>query len=286
MHRSLALAALVAGAAANQYNVLFPKYIAPAECTNGCARWADVQADGVSLPQAAVAKLFANGTVPAAAGSSCLMPGSAPVHGEGRRLLRSTDPEDAWLWSMGKSAAENGSVPICLCKGGKGAQTGYCTAPNSVPEQLNLQYAAADVVVAAFVTYEKSLPAAPPVAMFSAAGEAQQQLSGVSHWYVAPGSGGPDRNYTLNFIKFDKLKPGTEYTYKVKSGAAGGAWSESFTFRSLRAGPDTRLGMYGDMGVSQVGGARCRFATPTDSAGQLLRLPPLCPRPAPLRTVS
>lgn len=38
--------------------------------------------------------------------------------------------------------------------------------------------------------------------------------------------------------------------YKVKSGAPGAKWSDEFTFRSIRATPDTKLAMYGDMGVS------------------------------------
>ena len=116
------------------------------QCTEGCAKWADVQSDGVKATQAAVNKLFANDTVPADAKSMCLMPGSAPVHGEGRRLLKTgEDAEDSWMWSMANAATENGSVPICFCKGGKGAVQGYCTPPRSIPEQINLQYAAKDV---------------------------------------------------------------------------------------------------------------------------------------------
>ena len=231
---------------ANQYDVFFPKYHAPAECTDGCARWADLAADGVKADQTKVAALFANSTIPDTAGAQCAMPGSSPVHGEGRRLLQSTDFEDSWMWELSKSAAENGSVPICFCKNSKGAYQGYCTPPMSVPEQINLQYAAADIVVAAFVTYEKSLPKAPPVASFGVEGGKPTQLTGISHWYT-----NGDRNYTLNFVKFSGLKPATRYTYKVKSGAAKGEWSDSFTFRSVRAAPETRIAMYGDMGVSE-----------------------------------
>ena len=199
------------------------------------------------VEQAAVAKLFANDTIPADAGSSCAMPGSAPVHGEGRRLLKSGDAEDSWMWSLSQAAVENGSVPLCFCKNSKGAPNGtliggvvgYCTPPLSVPEQINLQYAAADIVVAAFVTYETEQPSEPPIAMFGEEAQgATKKLTGISHWYV-----NGDRKYNLNFVKFDGLKPGTRYSYKVKSGASTGAWSDTFTFRSLRAGPETRIGM-------------------------------------------
>ena len=60
-----------------------------------------------------------------------------------------------------------------------------------------------------------------------------------------------DRNYSMHFIKFDGLKPATHYTYKVKSGAPGAQWSDEYTFRSMRPYPETRIAMYGDMGVSE-----------------------------------
>ena len=118
-------------------------------------------------------------------------------------MLTSGDAEDSWMWSLSKAAAETGSVPICFCKNSKGAANetliggvvGYCSPPMSVPEQINLQYAAADIVVAAFVTYEDQLPSNAPTAMFGEESAKAKQLTGVSHWYV-----NGDRNYTLNFV--------------------------------------------------------------------------------------
>ena len=259
-------AALLAGlASANQYDVFFPRYLPPAECASGCARWADVAADGVTgIDQSEVNALFAGGAVPEEAGSSCLWPGAAPVHGENRRLLTSSADSDSWLWSQTAAnrpkGAENGSVPYCYCRGGKGAFSAHCTPPVGVPEQINLQFAAADIVVAAFVTFEKSPPADPPSAMFGEQGATPVQLEGISHWYVLPGdptATSPNlsrrtRNYTMSFVKFAGLKPGTRYTYKVKSGSGADAqWSDEFTFRSLRDKSEgTRIGTYGDMGVS------------------------------------
>lgn len=40
----------------------------------------------------------------------------------------------------------------------------YCTAPQKVPEQINLQVASPEVAVVGFVTYEDALPAGPPIA--------------------------------------------------------------------------------------------------------------------------
>jgi len=254
MLRVLATALLVGVAGANQYNVLYPHYIAPAECAHGCAKWADVAGDGVKLNQSKVAALFANGTVPADAGASCLWPGMAVSHHEGRRRLADGKP---------KGKPTESSIPYCLCQSAPGSltppanETGQCTPPMSTPEQINLQYASADIVVAAFVTYEKGELSAPPQAMFGEEGKptSVKQIKGISHYYsktsLDPSSNTTiTRHYTMSFVKFDGLKPGQRYSYKVKSGAAAAAWSATFTFRSARAAPATRLGIYGDMGVS------------------------------------
>ena len=261
-----------------RYDVLFPNYIAPAECPQGCAAWGDVEKDGVAnMTQSEVNALFRNGTVHPDAGSQCIMPGASPVHGEGRRMLTSDDEEDRWMWDTatkgancddateGKCVLSAAAGPYCLCKNGAagGKSMGYCTPPMSTPEQINLQYAAADIVVAAFVTYEKEPSTKPPSAMFGEAGGkgAKKMLTGVTHWYVEPLISYPlvngtakrqnetGRNYSMHFVKFDGLKPGTKYTYKVKSPT--GTWSEEYTFRSLRPYPETKIAMYGDMGFSQ-----------------------------------
>jgi hypothetical protein len=235
--RFLALALSYCFADANQYDVFFPRYLPPAECTQGCARWADVAADGVTTPtQAEVNALFADGAVPSSAGSSCLWPGAAPVHTENRRLLRSSDAGEAWMWAAtqqpprggggsgggrppagscekfgcgaykkggvcqcndscdryhdccpdfhqlcngttpphkpprhpgGRKGTENGSVPFCFCQGGGGGVSAHCTPPMGVPEQINLQYAAPDTVVAAFVTFEVAPVSAISVSIHS-----------------------------------------------------------------------------------------------------------------------
>jgi hypothetical protein len=211
------LLALAATARANQYDVIYPNYIAPRECTQGCASWGDIAAS-TKIDQAKVNALFANGTVPASAGSNCVWPGAAPVHGEGRRLLG--DAADDWMWH---SSAPETSVPFCICKG-NGSTTAppsvvsaQCTPPLGTPEQINLQYAAADIVVVGFVTYEKMFPSGPPVAMFGKAGAAPKQLTGTAHWYArTAASRGNTQNYTMSFIKFEGLEPATHYTYQPR----------------------------------------------------------------------
>jgi hypothetical protein len=144
--------------------------------------------------------------------------------------------------------------PFCYCAspaaGYDNAQ--YCNPGSVAPEQINLQVASQDVVVASFVTHDKAMPSAssPPVAMFGETQASSKPVNGVSHYYKQV-SDSEGMNYILHFVKFDSLKPSTTYTYKVKSGADGALWSAWFNFTSLgdATGP-TRIGMYGDMGHS------------------------------------
>jgi hypothetical protein len=67
-----------------------------------------------------------------------------------------------------------------------------------VPEQINLQLAEGNVVVASFVTYEKSPPTAPAVAMFGSDPNNLQSVTGITHTYVLPDT---RRTYYLHFVK-------------------------------------------------------------------------------------
>ena len=136
-----------------------------------------------------------------------------------------------------------------------------CLPQLFIPEQINLQYGAADTIVAGFVTYERAPPDQGAMATLVEAGAGspaaapagqQQQLSGVSHWldFTPPGSSShthniswAPRNYTMHFVKFAGLKPRTNYTYKVRSGAAEGVWSDEFTFRTPHQAPETAIAM-------------------------------------------
>ena len=145
-------------AAANQPDVFFPHYSAPAECgSGGCAAWGEVSGAD---------KLWADGRVPATAGSTCAIPGSVVDKAIG-------GPETA------------AAGPFCYCKGNREAH--WCMPQMFVPEQINLQYGSADTVVAAFVTYEPEPPTAMAVATLTEAADTgtaqqEQQLTGVSRW--------------------------------------------------------------------------------------------------------
>ena len=63
MLRGFASLAALGSALGNQYDVFYPQYSAPSACLEGCARWSDVAADGVTgITQQQVVH-FANGSV-------------------------------------------------------------------------------------------------------------------------------------------------------------------------------------------------------------------------------
>ena len=238
----MAQIALLAAALANQPDVLFPHYLQPAECGGqGCGSW---------LASPLWPTLFTDEEAARKAGSVCAIPGyatgkSAPATKDG--------PRDAW----------NG--PFCFCANDAGAVTntsGYCRNQNGIPEQINLQLAAHDAVVAAFVTFEGEKPTQPPQATFSdAAGGETLTVRGVTHWYQERNSTTPTghhtgRNFTMHFVRLGPLKPRTNYTYKVKGGGKGAVWSTGYSFRSVynytaSSAQPTRIGIFGDISVTR-----------------------------------
>ena len=223
-------------ARSTMYDIVMPAYRPPEGCE--CAAW-----------NASTAESWAAGAVPDDAGSSCAMP-AAIVDGK-----------------IGVTTSYSG--PWCYCKGSGAPAT--CLAPESTPEQINLQLAEPSVVVVGFVTYEQSVPSDAPMAMFGRKGGAQKQVTGVSHEYYATWYS-PPRNYSMHFVKFSGLQPRASYTYKVhstltpsvhifstphthraqvRSGASGAPWSSEFTFRAPYPAGDTKVAIYGDMGHSR-----------------------------------
>ena len=150
MARAVLLLLLCAAAHANMYDVIFPRYTPPAACGDaGCVAWADTAAAGVQQDE--VDSWWFSAKEQRAAGSACAMPGAntgakGPAPG-------TSDPADAVNTSY--------AGPFCICAnstsgstgGGGGGVKGFCTPPLYVPEQLNLQLASRDIVVAAFVSY-------------------------------------------------------------------------------------------------------------------------------------
>merc|ERR1719326_1526006 len=113
--------------------------------------------------------------------------------------------------------------PWCFCADGSQA---YCNPPSNVVEQLNLQLAASDVVVASFITYE-TLPNKPAMAMLGLSEDSMQPVEGVSHKYTPPG-----RTYIMHYVPFRNLEPRKQYFYKVKSGSDATDWSPVSSFRA------------------------------------------------------
>merc|ERR1711998_381080 len=123
--------------------------------------------------------------------------------------------------------------PWCFCEGG-GQQ--YCTPPLNTPEQINLQVASPQVVVVGFVTYESEASALPPQALFGPSENEMASLTGVTHSYSPPGRNGNGSSqvgfnmpYQMHYIRFN-VTGGSNYVYKVKSGAEGALWSDLFKF--------------------------------------------------------
>lgn len=183
------LAALVPGLAlANMYDVVMPKYTPSCECLP----WAQAAAlnQGLNLTQTEIDAMFINGSAGASdALDSCAMPGAQSGTHLGDCGLH-CHPEVQKFKYMSSSYAG----PWCFCKppGRSGANapntSQYCIPATSVPEQINLQYAAPGVVVVGFVTYEEAPTEAPPQAdLTPAKGGASKTLTGVSHLYAPPG---------------------------------------------------------------------------------------------------
>jgi hypothetical protein len=267
----LALSALVAGALANMYDVVLPKYRPSCECLP----WAQaaVLNQDLNLTQPEIDAMFINGSAGAiAAASSCAMPGAA----SGSHLADCGLHCLPKIWEF-EYITSSYAGPWCFCKGSSSdgaapAGTGwngsqYCLPALGTPEQINLQYAAPGVVVVAFVTYEEAPTESPPQAVLTATkGGAPKALTGVSHLYTPPGrnvtgaaSASPanpidfDLPYSMHYVKF-VVVPGRSYSYKVKGGGAAAAWSDEYEFRapadSHGQGVVTRIATFGDMGHS------------------------------------
>jgi len=251
---SLLLSLSPAVVVGNMYDVIMPQYASA--CTNGCLPWASAGGSNATM-QKFINDLFVDPDSVAAAGSSCAMPAA---HAGDNECDCAEKDGDTYIYDSYEG-------PWCFCKDpvpGENA-TQYCTPAKHVPEQINLQLAASGIVVVGFVTYEDVNATDPPVAEFGTVGGDNTTISGLTHWYAPPGrsnvtapAAGDDGRYafpySMHYVRFPKLEPGTMYSYKVKSGSADAEWSDTFTFRGpVLAGQTdkpTRIATYGDMGHS------------------------------------
>ena len=246
---------------ADMYDVLLPHYLPPAECVHGCAAWS-------SLPTH-FATLWAGTGPPPNASNYCAIPAAVVnepnpnVSASGRCGGQSL----GYLVCNGSTSSFYGPICACATQVSEGDTTPHfatCTAPESYPEQINLQIAASDTIVVSFVTFEVELPSAPPVVQLRPLGvpDWTREISGVAHRYTTSheensqfcDKSSPSsipclrRNYTMSFVRLTGLLERRVYEYRVKSGGSTDQWSEVKTFRTLYADGPTRLAVYGDMG--------------------------------------
>ena len=133
-----------------------------------------------------------------------------------------------------------------------GAGARYCSSANGVPEQINLQLASADSVVVSWITHEATAPQAPPVvelvASTPSASDATVRVTGVTHEHTTPDK---DRVLYLHFVRLTQLLPRAKYSYTVQSGGDSSVPSKLFSFRAPYADGETRINIFGDMGIYQ-----------------------------------
>ena len=109
----------------------------PVGCSSGCARWAQLAADGSMVNQATADALWRRREAQVAAGSSCAQPGGSPFDDEAQ------------------AAGYAGSWCFCAHPGLASPVASYCGSPTdrNVPEQINLLLTGATTATVAFVTF-------------------------------------------------------------------------------------------------------------------------------------
>ena len=139
---------LVRHATANVRDVVLPKYLPVEGCT--CAKWNNVSTD--PKEQARIDGYWANGKSPSDAENFCAMPAASA----GEFECDGCTVDKIYNSFLG---------PWCFCE--ETEKETYCVPPKGVPEQINLQIAATDVVVASFVSFDVEIPSSDelPVAM-------------------------------------------------------------------------------------------------------------------------
>eukprot|EP00940_MAST-03C_sp_MAST-3C-sp2_P001556 g1556.t1 len=215
---------------ANVRDIVMPHYLPAEDCK--CLAWTDIGDD-----QERINGYWSDNATRVGAKNYCAMPAASA----GEFECDGCTVDKVYNSFLG---------PWCYCEGKKET---YCVPPKGIPEQINLQVAAPDVVVASFVSFDESVPGPQdvPTAMIGESPTTMtKMIKGISHPYAAL-SKQEKTNYTLSFIKFANLTSRTKYYYKVKPGAPGSQWSDIFSFRALYNAGETRVAAYGDMGHSR-----------------------------------
>jgi hypothetical protein len=203
------------------YDVIKPHLVPPA---GGCVPWAEAGA--------AVDKFWAEGKAPDNAGAFCA-----------QQAKGSVEP------TCVQSSLNHGSVcPTSYCMSNSTGKLALCTSADGVPEQINVQIAGPDAVVVQWITHEATAPTDPPVVRLvphDASGALSSTVEGATHVHTTAGG----RVYYMHFVRLTQLAPRARFFYTVQSGAAGAVASDEFSFRAPYAEGETRIALYGDMGV-------------------------------------
>lgn len=130
---------------------------------------------------------------------------------------------------------------------------GYCTSTNGTPEQINVQLGGEPTaVVLAFVTFEATAPEDAPLSRITTTTPGSWiEHTGVTHVHTTAAK---DRTYYMHFVRVSNLTPRERYYYQVKSNGQSSTsnWSTTFSFRAGYATGETKVAIWGDMGVYEV----------------------------------
>ena len=152
------------------------------------------------------------------------------------------DKKDSLTWLRADVPTKDGAITVKLIPAiDPNAKWGYCTSKDGVPEQINVQLGGPQSVVISWVTFGDDGKFTPPTATVNG-----KVIEGVTHTHVTAAG---DRTYYMHFVRVGNLLERKLYSYSVKSGSSGAVESSTFSFRSPYSTGETKLDIYGDMGV-------------------------------------
>lgn len=91
---------------------LSPRYTTPQKCTNGCARWDNLAADGNTANQNETNATWTGGQPPANAGNMCAMPAANGASSQGPWCFCAGTNDSSWGYCQNRDAASS----ICKSK--------------------------------------------------------------------------------------------------------------------------------------------------------------------------
>jgi hypothetical protein len=213
MMRSICFLALATLIQADMYDVIEKYHIPPA---GGCKNWSDVPESD---------KYWAEGKPPSGVGSYCVQQGNGSANS---------------TCSNAGNLRHGAFCPTSFCISQASGELALCTSGDGIPEQVNVQIANNDSVVVGFVTFEKSAPAGPPIAMFGTSASALANTEkGVTEVHKTKAG----RIYYMHFVRLQKLEEKREYFYSVKSGSSSAKTSDVFSFRAPYSSGETKIAL-------------------------------------------